>query len=147
MIALSISLFYLVKPALAQNTIEDENRMMSRPLLVQNGKLFVVQFAPKAKRFDILAAGNSVATLDPSQIEIFGRVFPIRGEPRDMKIVWLKGHFQAIEPTADSQPVEIEVTDKVKSQTETFRFENVKESTAKSQKKSHQKNDIPLSSP
>jgi hypothetical protein len=118
--------FSLAKPALAQNTIEDENRMMSRPLIVQNGKLFVIQFAPKAKRFDVLAAGNTVATLDPSQIGIFGRTYPVRGQPRDLRIVWLKGHFEVSDPIPDSQPIEINVRDKTNAQTETFHFKNSK---------------------
>jgi hypothetical protein len=103
-------------------TSEDENRMMSRPLLTQNGQLFAIQFSPKARRFDVLTAGYPALSLDPSRVKIFGRVFPAVGEPRDLRIVWLDGHFKIADPIDNSRPVEIEVTDAKSLKTETFRF-------------------------
>lgn len=102
---------------------EQDARLMSRPLLTQNGQLFVIQFTPKARRVDVLTAGKSVATLDPSSIKIFGRVYPIDGSPRDLKIEWKSGHFQIAEPIEANVPIELEVSDKATAKSETFRFD------------------------
>src|ERR1035437_729989 len=83
-VGFAIAVSFAWSPRVAHADPEQDAILMGRPLLRQNGKLFVIQFAPKARRVDILTAGKSVATLDPSSVKIFGRVFPIGGSPHDL---------------------------------------------------------------
>ena len=122
-VGFAIAVSFAWSPRVAHADPEQDAILMGRPLLRQNGKLFVIQFAPKARRVDILTAGKSVATLDPSSVKIFGRVFPIGGSPHDLKMTWSEGHFNISEPIDASVPVEFEVSDKVTAKTETFRFD------------------------
>lgn len=100
-----------------------EASLMSRPFLTQNGQLFVIQFTPKSRRVDVLAAGKSIATLDPSSVRVFGRVYPRGGNPRDLSITWSSGFFKISDPIEDSTPIELEVSDRATSKSETFRFD------------------------
>lgn len=123
---------------------EDDAARMSRPLLKQNGQLFVVQFAPGSRRLDVFAAGKSVATLDPSQITVFGRVYPLKGQPRELKIVWEDGHYQVAEPVENSTPIEVEVARKVDDQKrETFRFDKTDDGAKSKQAKKKSPTVIP----
>ena len=121
---------------------EDEAREMSRPLLTQNGKLFVLRLSPQSRRLDILTAGKTALVLDPSAITVFGKVFPVSGEPREFKVGWLSGHFQISEPIDASAPIELEVSDSVSSKTETFRFDSSTPSGATPA--SQRKNTLPI---
>lgn len=94
----------------------------SRPLIHQSGQLFTVRFAPSGSRFDVIAVGKPFIVLDPSKIEVFGRVIDLEGRRREFSIRWRRGYYEIAEPIDSRLKLEIEVIQPSTKQSETFDF-------------------------
>jgi hypothetical protein len=117
----SLATFALSSQGLA-DALAEEAQLRGRPILTQSGQLFVIQLSPKDRSLSVKAVGNEVASLDPSRIKIFGRVYPKGRTSRDLKVAWINGRYQIFDPESLASPVEIEVTDKQNEKSETFQF-------------------------
>jgi hypothetical protein len=94
----------------------------SRPLIHQAGEIFVVRIAPGTSLFDVVAVGKPIVVLDPTKIEVFGRVFELDGRRRQFAIRWRNGYYEIAEPVDSRLKMEIEVVEPSTQKSETFEF-------------------------
>lgn len=106
---------------------EEDDAMRGRPTFQQSGQLFTIQFTPGSRSIEVKLAGDSVASVDPDQITLFGKAYPREGKPRDLTIVPGEGHYQIVDEVAPSEAIELKIKEKKSQKTEVHRIPAVKE--------------------
>jgi hypothetical protein len=90
----------------------------SRPTMGSTGQLFTITITPKSRKLEISLAGKSAASLDPEKLIVLGKVFPVKGEPKALRIQTSEGHFELMDPIAPDSSLEFDVTDKASKKSE-----------------------------
>lgn len=107
--------------ALAMSPTEDD---ATRPSIGRAGELFTIQFTPANRSLSVGLAGKPAMTLDSSKVTIFGRVVPLKGESKQLKIVPVESHFEIVDELQPNEPIEFEIKDKKSKKTEKFKIEH-----------------------
>jgi hypothetical protein len=94
----------------------------ARPVLGKTGEVFSLKITPGSRRLDITLAGTPAATLDPEKLSVFGKIYPLKGESKTLRIEARNGYFEILDKIEDKATIEIEVKDKSTSKTETLRL-------------------------
>lgn len=105
----------------AMSPTEDD---ATRPSIGRAGELFTIQFTPGSKSITVGLAGKPAMTLDSSRVTIFGKVYPLKGQAKQLKIVPVESHFEIVDELQPNEPVEFEVKDTKSKKTEKFKIEH-----------------------
>lgn len=122
-LALILVLGMALNPSLARAMSPTEEDS-TRPSIGRSGELFTIQFAPASRSVTVGLAGKPAMTLDSSRVTIFGRVIPLKGETKQLKIVPVESHFEIVDEIQPNDPIEIEIKDKKSKKSEKFKIEH-----------------------
>jgi hypothetical protein len=105
----------------AMSPVEDDS---TRPSIGRSGELFTLQFSPGKRSITIGLAGKPALTMDSARVTVFGRVFPVKGEPKALKIVPVESHFEIVDELQPHDSIELEIKDHKTKKSEKFKIDH-----------------------
>lgn len=105
----------------AMSPVEDDS---TRSSIGRTGELFTIQYTPGSRSLTVGFAGKPALTLDSSRITILGKSYPLKGEPKALKIVPTESRFEIVDELPPNEALEFEIKDKKSKKAEKFKIEN-----------------------
>lgn len=94
----------------------------SRFQLGQQGKIFLLRFAPESQTVTVEFTGRKAVQFDPERVEVLGRVLSESGDAKSLHLKPTHNQYHIEDPLDGSTQLEFTVKDRQKKRQETFRF-------------------------
>ncbi len=94
----------------------------ARPTIGAAGQIFTVKITPKIRRIEVSFVESPLVTLDPEQLTIRGKIIPLQGKSRNLKLATRGKHVELLEPLTSGSRLELQIEEKGSKKSETLQI-------------------------